>query len=149
MRAFNKIVLTPIGKVSSPNKGQMHPEEVKTLLSDVIIYPQFADGLYKIEYYSHLIILYYCHVLKKELGKPLRVHLRGDLKLPEVGVLASRAQNRPNPIGLSVVKLIARKGNVLTVEGLDALDGSPVLDVKPYNPSVDSIENASSPPIIK
>lgn len=62
----------------------------------------------------------------------LRVHPRADPGLPEVGVFASRSPTRPNPIGLTLVRLLEIKGNLLTVRGLDAYDGSPVLDIKPF-----------------
>ncbi|MDD5082968.1 MAG: TrmO family methyltransferase, partial [Dehalococcoidales bacterium] len=65
--------------------------------------------------------------------------------MPEVGIFAQRAKHRPNPIGVSAVKLISVRGNVLTVRGLDAIDGTPVLDIKPYFPSFDRVEEPSVP----
>jgi len=69
----------------------------------------------------------------------------GDPTLPLLGIFATRTQLRPNPIGFSVVPLLARKGNVLRVRGLDAIDGTPVLDVKPYIPHYDSVPQATIP----
>jgi tRNA-Thr(GGU) m(6)t(6)A37 methyltransferase TsaA len=69
----------------------------------------------------------------------------GDPALPLLGIFATRTQLRPNPIGVSVVPLLARKGNVLRVRGLDAIDGTPVLDVKPYIPHYDSVPQATIP----
>ena len=75
----------------------------------------------------------------------LRVRYRGDPALPEVGVFASRSLFRPNPIGMKVARLLGIKDNILRVEGLDALDGTPVLDIKPFIPDNDAPKNASAP----
>jgi tRNA (Thr-GGU) A37 N-methylase len=69
----------------------------------------------------------------------------GDPTLPLLGIFATRTQLRPNPIGVSIVPLLARKGNELRVRGLDAIDGTPVLDVKPYIPHYDSVPQATIP----
>ena len=69
----------------------------------------------------------------------------GDPALPLLGVLATRTQLRPNPIGVSIVPLLARKGNELRVRGLDAIDRTPVLDIKPYIPHYDSVAQATIP----
>ncbi|MEM2109496.1 MAG: tRNA (N6-threonylcarbamoyladenosine(37)-N6)-methyltransferase TrmO [Candidatus Odinarchaeota archaeon] len=137
-----RIALKPIGFIRSENSGQLNSEESRNLTVEIIIHPDLEEALYKIEFHSHIIVLYYFHNLRKELGKPLKVHLKGDPSLPEVGVLASRAQNRPNPIGLSVVRLLNRKGTILYVKGLDAINGSPVIDIKPYIPQTDSVSSA-------
>ncbi|MHA1409417.1 MAG: tRNA (N6-threonylcarbamoyladenosine(37)-N6)-methyltransferase TrmO [Candidatus Odinarchaeia archaeon] len=136
-----KIILEPIGEVSSSFKGQFPSEKAKTLTSKIIINSKFAEGLYRIEEYSHLYVIFYCNKLNQELGKPMKVHIKRNPNLPLVGIFASRAQNRPNPIGLTVVKLIKRSENILYVEGLDAYDKSPVIDIKPYIPTVDTPKN--------
>ncbi len=138
----SRLVLKPIGFVYSSSMQELNSDDVRNLIVKIIIHPKLEQALYRIERYSHLIVLYYFHNLRKEQGKPLKVHLKGDPNLPEVGVLASRAQNRPNPIGLTVVKLIDRKANILFVKGLDAFNGSPVIDIKPYIPQSDSVRDA-------
>jgi tRNA (Thr-GGU) A37 N-methylase len=65
--------------------------------------------------------------------------------MPEIGIFAQRAKHRPNPIGLTAVRLLSVAGNVLTVRGLDAIDGSPVLDIKPYFPAFDRVDDANAP----
>ncbi len=138
----SRLVFKPIGFVYSNNATQLNSESTKNLITKIVILPKLEQALYRIEYYSHIIVLYYFHTLRTEQGKPLKVHLKGDPNLPEVGVLASRAQNRPNPIGLTIVKLLDRRSNILVVKGLDAFNGSPVLDIKPYIPQSDNINGA-------
>ncbi|UCH42652.1 MAG: SAM-dependent methyltransferase [Dehalococcoidales bacterium] len=79
---------------------------------------------------------------------PLRVHPRGRQELPLRGIFAVRTPNRPNRIGKATVRLIEIDDNILKVKGLDALDGSPVIDIKPYIPGYDSVDEASVPPWI-
>jgi len=94
------------------------------------VYPEFAEGLEGIEAPEHLTVLYWMHRLRPEDRKRLRVHPRGDPKRPKQGVFALRSPMRPNPIGLSTVKLVRRDGLDLYVKDLDALDGAPVIDIK-------------------
>ena len=77
-----------------------------------------------------------------------KVHPRHRKELPLVGLFASRSPNRPNPVGKATVKLLQRKGNILKVEGLDAVNGSPIIDIKPYIPGYDSADDAKVPPWI-
>jgi tRNA-Thr(GGU) m(6)t(6)A37 methyltransferase TsaA len=99
----------------------------------VEVFPEYADGLQDLDGFSHVILLYQFH---RSRGFELRVVPFMDTKVR--GVFATRAPKRPNPIGLSVVRLEKIKGRVLHVEGVDALDGTPLLDVKPYVPEFDS-----------
>jgi tRNA-Thr(GGU) m(6)t(6)A37 methyltransferase TsaA len=95
--------------------------------------PKYAEALDGIEEYSHIFVLYWMHKLDNSLRSTYKTHPRGREDLPLVGVLATRGKARPNPIGLTVVELVERRGNVLKVKGLDAYDGSPILDIKPYD----------------
>jgi tRNA-Thr(GGU) m(6)t(6)A37 methyltransferase TsaA len=79
---------------------------------------------------------------------PLKIHPRGRQELPLLGLFATRTPNRPNPVGKAMVRLLQRRGNILRVEGLDAIDGTPVIDIKPYIPGYDSVTNAKVPPWI-
>ena len=103
----------------------------------VELYPEFAAGLADIEGFSHIHLLYALH---KSSGYSLRV--KPFLDDHERGLFATRHPRRPNPLGMSIVRLIARDGNRLRVEGLDMLDQTPLLDIKPYLPSVDSVPEA-------
>jgi tRNA-Thr(GGU) m(6)t(6)A37 methyltransferase TsaA len=112
----------------------------------VRIFPEFCEGLRKIDQFSHLIVLYWIHLRdKEEERRILRVFPRRHAVNVEVGVFACRSPSRPNPIGLCVVELIKIDACSLTVKGLDALEGSPIIDIKPYIPRADSVPDARVP----
>jgi tRNA-Thr(GGU) m(6)t(6)A37 methyltransferase TsaA len=98
----------------------------------VEIYPEFADGLKDIEALSHIHLFYVFH---ESQGYKLQV--KPFLDDREHGIFATRYPYRPNPIGISIVRLVSREGTTLTVEGIDVLDGTPLLDIKPYVPDFD------------
>ena len=118
----------------------------KALISQIVVREELVDGLNGITGYSHLFVLFYLNQVTDDQRKnrSLRVHPRGRVDLPLTGVFAVRTMLRPNPIGLTVVELVSVDGNVLTVKGLDAFDGTPVLDVKPYD-QWDIAENVKVP----
>jgi tRNA-Thr(GGU) m(6)t(6)A37 methyltransferase TsaA len=121
-------------------------EEVGDETSRIRIFPEYAKGLYKLEDYSHIIVLYWLHLRDNEKDRSvLRVIPRAHEGAPEVGVFSSRSPSRPNPIGLCVVKLARIEKNILTVEGLDALVGSPIVDIKPYLPRAEMVADAKVP----
>jgi tRNA (adenine37-N6)-methyltransferase len=126
-----KIVLNPIGYVKTTAKG----DEVKDkeLLSQIVLRADLVEGLSGISDYSHLFVLFYLNQVTDEQKKTLSVHPRGRMDMPLVGVFVARTMLRPNPIGLTLVELVKIEDNVLTVRGLDAYDGTPVLDIKTYD----------------
>lgn len=112
----------------------------------ITIFPEFRLGLEGLMAYSHLIVLYWFHLRDNPTERgTLRVIPRRHAGAPQVGVFASRSPSRPNPVGLCTVELIDIKDCTLTVSGLDAVAGSPVIDIKPYNPRADSIPNVRTP----
>lgn len=113
------------------------------IVSTITLLPQWAEGLDGIEEFSHVIVIFYLD--RAGDGRPLRLktHPMGRPELPEVGILSTRSPFRPNGIGVTTVKLLRREGNTLTVEGLDAYDGTPVLDIKPYLPRGDRVADAT------
>jgi len=112
----------------------------------VQIFQEFCDALKGIDGFSHLIILYWIHLRDNEKERSvLQVVPRGRANGVKVGVFACRSPSRPNPIGLCVVKLIKVEDCVLTVKGLDAFEGSPIIDVKPSIQRRDSVPNAYTP----
>jgi tRNA-Thr(GGU) m(6)t(6)A37 methyltransferase TsaA len=113
--------------------------------SDLIFRDDLTDALDGIETYSHIIVIFHLHRVPEEERTTGRIHPRGDPRLPEQGVLATRSQRRPNAIGVAVVPLLRRRKNILRVRGLDAIDGTPVLDIKPYVPHYDSVAGAKVP----
>lgn len=114
--------------------------------STVRIYPKFCPGLLGVEAYSHLIVLYWMHLRgDEESRQTLRVIPPRHEGAPLTGVFACRSPSRPNPLGLTVVKLEAIEGCRLTVSGLDSFEGSPIIDIKPYSPRGDSVPDARTP----
>ncbi|PMB75195.1 MAG: tRNA (N6-threonylcarbamoyladenosine(37)-N6)-methyltransferase TrmO [Candidatus Bathyarchaeota archaeon] len=112
----------------------------------ICIFPKFCAGLKDIENYSHLIILYWFHLRdNKEDRRTLLVYPKKHAVKIETGVFACRSPSRPNPIGLCVVELLKVEKCMLTVKRLDAFTGSPIIDIKPYNPGTDSVPNAKVP----
>jgi tRNA-Thr(GGU) m(6)t(6)A37 methyltransferase TsaA len=103
-------------------------------VSEMVIDDDLDGILDRIEEFSHLLVLYWAHCVPPEGRSLLRVHPKGRKDFPLVGVFADCSPARPNPICSTVVRLIEHHGNVLKVEGLDAVDGSPIIDIKPYNP---------------
>jgi len=98
----------------------------------VEVLPEFEEGLRGVEEFSHLILVTYLH---KSRGRPLVVRPKRVLGAPEVGVFATDSPDRPNPIGVTIVRLVKREGRLLHVEGVDLFDGTPVLDIKPFTPA--------------
>lgn len=107
----------------------------------IYIHKRWAQGLEGIEKFSHVIVLFWLHQARKP---ELRIHPKGFKELPRIGFLATRTPHRPNPIGMTVVKLLKRRGRQLWVEGLDAWDNTPILDIKPYTKR-ESIKKFSIP----
>ena len=136
------LVCHPIGYVDNEiSPGQdVRWEEIDSRL---VIEEKFSEALEGIEGFSHLFVIFWLHA--KEGEPPLKVHPEQREDMPLVGVLATRAPMRPNPIGLTAVQLLKRRGNVLLVKGLDAYHGTPILDLKPYLPRGDSIPEARVP----
>jgi tRNA-Thr(GGU) m(6)t(6)A37 methyltransferase TsaA len=121
-------------------------ERVEGDLSNIKILSRYRDGLHGIEAFSHLIVLFWLHKRDTEADRgTLRVVPRRHEGAPEVGVFASRSPSRPNPIGFSIVELIQIKEDELLVAGLDAVEKTPIIDIKPYIPRADSIPNAIVP----
>ncbi len=127
------ITLRPIGYVIKGigRCGALRKEASRYLTnSEILVFEEFKDGLKGIEGFSHLVVTWYMHEVHevKLRGRPW-----GREDVPEVGVFATRFPPRPNPLGITVVKLVELRGNILVVRGLDAFTGSPVLDIKPYD----------------
>jgi tRNA-Thr(GGU) m(6)t(6)A37 methyltransferase TsaA len=137
-----RVELTPIGRIEGPF-AQAVPDGWETLIQRIIVDKQWTPALEGLEGFSHLIVLFWLDRIEGALE--LKVHPENRQDLPAVGLFATRTPRRPNRIALQVVELLSRQDNVLTIRGLDALDNSPVLDLKPYLPRGDSIPGASTP----
>ena len=137
------ITLKAIGTVRNKVKEPTR-EGWEKVVSDIVIDESLSEALDGLEKFSHVIVLYWMH---RAAGQALtKVHPQGNQKLPLVGVFATRSPKRPNPIGKATVRLIQRQDNILKVEGLDAIDGTPILDIKPYIPHYDSAKNSRVAP---
>ena len=128
---MTEITFKPIGVVHNEIK-QTGYRDCKDIVSEIEVNAKWAELLDGIEEFSHIIILFWMHKVSRDVAPPAKVHPRGRADLPLIGLFATRAPQRPNPVGLTIVKLLKRRGNVLTVQGLDAVDGTPVIDIKSY-----------------
>jgi tRNA-Thr(GGU) m(6)t(6)A37 methyltransferase TsaA len=129
-----------IGLVHSPFKSMegtpIQPSRAKQAKGTVELFSEYAAGLSDLDGFSHIILL--CHLHK---SRSYRLKVTPFLDVKPRGLFATRAPNRPNPIGLSVVKLLGIDGNILSIEGVDMLDQTPVLDIKPYVGEFDHQDN--------
>jgi tRNA-Thr(GGU) m(6)t(6)A37 methyltransferase TsaA len=130
------IIYHPIGVVHSPFQDiqgmPIQPTGAAGVRGTVEILPELAEGLRDLEGFSHIILLYHFHRVRD-----VKLVVTPFMDSQPRGLFSTRAPKRPNPIGLSVVKLLRVEGHVLHVENVDILDGTPVLDIKPYVPDFD------------
>jgi tRNA-Thr(GGU) m(6)t(6)A37 methyltransferase TsaA len=133
---------TPIGVVHN-DVDRMSVGNYAQAESRIELDADLVLGLQGLADFSHVVVVFHLDRIPPfDKDKQLLRQPRGMEHLPPVGVFAQRTKFRPNPIGVTPVELVAIKGNVLTVTGLDAMDGTPVLDVKPYIPQFDGVENS-------
>lgn len=137
-----KIFFKPIGFIRSehkhPDKTPIQPVFAKGCLGRAEIFPEYEKGLKDVEGFSHLCLIYHFH---KNRSKKMIV--RPFLENNKHGIFATRSPARPNAIGFSVVRLIRREGPVLHLEDVDMLDGTPILDIKPFIRRFDFRENTT------
>lgn len=132
------IVYTPIGIIHSEHVEMeatpIQPRYAENCLGRAVIFQEYADGLRDLDGFSHIYLIYHFHLAVKSslIVKP---YLQDAVR----GVFATRAICRPNAIGLSVVELLGREGNILHIQGVDVLNGTPLLDIKPYTAKFDCI----------
>ena len=138
---MDEVSFKPIGIIYSPFKRPegtpIQPASSFGTKGEVIVYPEYQKGLKDLEGFSHIILIYYFHLVSnvKLLVKP---YMDEDFH----GVFATRAPARPNPIGISVVRLLKVEDNILHVENVDVVDGTPLLDIKPYVPDFDGVHES-------
>jgi tRNA-Thr(GGU) m(6)t(6)A37 methyltransferase TsaA len=134
------ITLTPIGFVKSKFDNNTSPEEMRRELSQLVLEPELEPGLLGLEPGRDILVLFYLHRVEPAEVR-LQLHPRHNPENPLAGVFATRTQFRPNPVAVTVARVEQVAGNVLTVSGLDAQDGTPVLDIKPYHAWFDAASN--------
>lgn len=154
---YEEIRLKPIGIVRNKSvkiarqennwfNRAMQIKKQRESVSEIIIDAVLMEALDAIENYSHITVIYWAHLVDEQRRTTtMKVHPIGNPDFPEVGVFATQSPVRPNSILITPVRLLERKGNILVVTGLDALDGSPVLDIKPYVSSQGELKNAVTP----
>ncbi len=137
---MTEMTLQPIGEIFTgfktldqcPRNAKFNPVQ-----STIRLHPDYVQALQGVGQSSHIIVLYWFDQADRTVVQCVTPH-DGQVR----GVFANRSPNRPNPIALSVVQLLAVEGNTLTVSGLDCLDGTALLDIKPYSPAIDRIDDA-------
>ena len=137
---ISPMVLFPMGVIHTPYKRREDIPRQGRLSEEICqieVYPEYEEGLKDIDQCTHLFILFWLH-----LGDRNRLLATPPHSKEEHGVFATRSPNRPNPIAIDIVRLLKVEGNRLTVKGMDALDGSVILDIKPYFTDMDSIADA-------
>ena len=135
----DSIIYQPIGVIRSeharPEDTPIQPVFAKGCKGQAEIFPEYAGGLRDLDGFSHIYLIYHLHK-----AGPAKLVVKPFLQDAERGVFSTRSPRRPNPIGLSIVELIRREGNILHLDGVDILDGTPLLDIKPYTARFDRIE---------
>jgi len=126
----------PIGIIHSPfdtpEGTPIQPSGARGIVAEILIFPEFSEGLADLEGFSHIFLVYHFHLSKK-----FSLRVKPFLDTVDRGVFATRAPARPNPIGISVVRLAGMENDRLRVLDIDVVDGTPLLDIKPYVPEFD------------
>jgi len=136
------VTFTPIGVVRN-DINEMSKGNYAQTKSRIELNPELAPGLQGLADFSHVVVVFHLDRIPPfDKEKKLLRNPRGMEHLAPVGVFAQRTKFRPNPIGVTPVRLVSIEGNTLIVTGLDAMDGTPVLDVKPFIPEFDSVEKS-------
>ncbi len=132
-----KIEYSPIGMIHSPFKTiegmPIQPAGASGIKGSIEVFPEFEEGLKDLEGFSHIILMYHFH--RVEGYSLLVTPFMDDVRR---GIFSTRAPKRPNPIGISIVRLVRVNGLTLDIENVDILDGTPLLDIKPYIPQFDN-----------
>jgi tRNA (adenine37-N6)-methyltransferase len=138
------IELVPIGIVKN-SINSLNRTDASAVISEVKVYKKYKQALDSIEDFSDILIVYWMDQLFHYERSVLRVHPQGRTDMPLVGVFACRSPARPNPLGVTHVKLLERSDTLLKVSGLDAVNGTPVIDIKPYIPRANISEEPRLP----
>ena len=127
----DSVTLSPIGVVQSQFDTNTPPETIRSQPAQIVVKPEFTDGLLGLDIGMDILVLFYFNQVQAD-DVELQLHPRHDPNKPLRGVFATRTQFRPNPVGISVARIETIQENVITITGLDALNNTPVLDIKPY-----------------
>ncbi len=141
MDNIKEINIKPVGFVKN-NVMEQRFGNFAEEVSEIVLDKKFTDALNGIDDYSHVIIVYWMDKVK---GYVIAHRPQGNPRVPIVGIFACRCPPRPNPVAITTVRLLKREGNRIWVKGLDILDGTPVIDIKPHWPKYDRVEEAKIP----
>ena len=136
----NQITFTPVGWVESEFTGYAPSDEMRRRPSRIVLRPEMAGGLMGLEEEQYILVLFNFHRVNTY---ELQLHPGHNPANPLRGVFATRSQYRPNPIAATVAEIVSVEGHVINVTGLDAQDGSPVVDIKPFRPGFDQAGGAT------
>jgi tRNA-Thr(GGU) m(6)t(6)A37 methyltransferase TsaA len=136
--------VNPIGVVHSPI-SEARDEKWGCVESDIELFSPYDRGLKGLEEFSHVLVVFWLHQADFHLERDLIRRPQGRADMPDTGIFAQRAKHRPNPIGITTVPILEVGENRVRVRGLDAIDGTPVLDLKPFVPAFDQVEDARTP----
>lgn len=161
---MKQIEMTPIGEVRSSfakplsmdmdydaqpegwkTQIRAYQRKVRTTVSRLVIRPEYEELLEGIEEFSHILVLFWPHLIDPERRKIQKTHPMGRKDLPQRGIFSTCSPARPNPVLVTAVELVGRKGNMLLVKGLEAVDGTPIIDIKPYSRNYHLVSNPESP----
>ncbi|WDP90822.1 MAG: tRNA (N6-threonylcarbamoyladenosine(37)-N6)-methyltransferase TrmO [Desulfobacter sp.] len=156
--------LYPIGKVASPltvpslkpTRDSLEPgisrenikkehHKIHDMVSEIHVFESSTRRLKGVEAFSHILVIYWPHLIAEEKRDLEQVHPMGRKDIEKQGIFATCSPARPNPVLVSAVRLVERKGNVLVVKGFEAVDNSPVIDIKPYSPHYMLVEDLTLP----
>ncbi len=140
----DSFTVQPVGYVSSPVKQQTD-QGWGDVVSTIEVVSDLRSGLSGLGQFSHAVVVTYLHEARFDSARHLQRKPRGLDAMPEVGIFSQRAKDRPNPVGITVVSIVGVTETGVSVRGLDAIDGTPVLDIKPYVPHYDCVGQATVP----
>jgi len=138
------IAIQPVGVVHSAVKEAI-VDNWGQVISEIHIDEDLKEGLRGLDDWSHIVVIFYMHETRFEKTQNLIQKPRNRDDMPPLGIFAQRSRNHPNTIGISAVRLLGIEGHVIKVKGLDAIDGTPVLDIKPYAPVYDGASDPLVP----
>lgn len=142
-KSQNPVTYQPIGVIHSPHrdakKTPVQPVFAQGIAGTAEVFPEYAEGLSDLDGFSHVYLIYHFHE-----AAPAKLLVKPFLDDTPRGIFATRAPARPNPIGLSLVRLMRREGHILHLEDVDVLDGTPLLDIKPYIARFDQRDDVHS-----
>lgn len=136
--------LNAIGIVRNGITSEPDRQIWEDIISEIVINSELSEALDDLDRYSHIIVLFWTQRTGQQ-SIPNKIHMKHNPGTPLVGLFATRSPDRPNPICKTTVKLLERRENILKVMGLDAFDGTVVIDIKPFIPGYDSVSEATVP----